>query len=71
MNTIKVGVYVDRENKNIVLELSKDAVVLDLLRELRINPVTVIVSKNNELILEHEKLNNNDELKILSVISGG
>ena len=68
---IKVSVFVDKENKKIKVDLSKDSSVADLLESLKINPVTVIVSRNNELILEDEKLNNNDEIKILSVISGG
>ena len=71
MSGINVKVFVDRENKNGSLQLNKKAVVADLLKELNINPVTVIVSRDNELILEDEKLNDNDEIKILSVISGG
>ena len=71
MVNININVYIDRENKNSKLELEKNSSVSDLLKELKINPVTVIVSRNNELILEDEKLNNDDEIKILSVISGG
>lgn len=71
MNKINVNVFIDRENKNTTLDLENDSIVLDLLKKLNINPVTVIVSRNNELILEDEKLNENDEIKILSVISGG
>ncbi|MBI2558048.1 MoaD/ThiS family protein [Candidatus Woesearchaeota archaeon] len=61
----------DRDNLNKTLQLDDNSIVSDLLKELKINPVTVIVSRNNELILEDEKLKNNDEIKILSVISGG
>lgn len=71
MEKIKVSVFVDRYNKNALIELVDSAQVRDLLKELNMNPVTVIVSRNNELILEDEKLNDNDEIKILSVISGG
>ena len=71
MDRIKVNVFVDRNNLNKILELDNNSIVSDLLKSLNINPVTVIVSRNNELILEEEKLNNNDEIKILSVISGG
>ena len=71
MAKINISVYIDRENKNTKLELGKNSAVLDLLKELKINPVTVIVSRNNELILEDTRLNDNDEIKILSVISGG
>ena len=71
MKTIKVNVFIDKENKNTRLELEQDSSVSELLNKLKINPVTVIVSRNNELILEDEKLNDKDEIKILSVISGG
>ena len=71
MDRIKVNVFIDRENKNAKLDLENNSIVTDLLKKLDINPVTVIVSRNNELILEEEKLNNNDEIRILSVISGG
>jgi len=71
MTKINVNVFIDRENKNTMLELDNNSIVSDLLKKLNINPVTVIISRNSELILEDEKLNNNDELKILSVISGG
>lgn len=71
MTKISVHVFIDRENKTTNIELSNNALVIDLLNKLKINPVTVIVSRNNELILEDEKLNEGNEIKILSVISGG
>ena len=71
MNKINVSVFIDRENKNKKLGLDSSSIVADLLKELKINPVTVIVSRNNELVLEDEKLSNNDKIRILSVISGG
>lgn len=71
MNKINVEVFIDRENSHKTVELKENVVVSDLLKKLSINPVTVIISRNNELILEDEELNNNDQIKILSVISGG
>ena len=71
MDKIKISVFIDKENKNAGMELDNNSIVADLLKKLNINPVTVIVSRNNELILEDEKLKNNDDIKILSVISGG
>lgn len=71
MHKINVKVFVDRTNLSRTIELANNVTVAVLLKELNINPVTVIVSRNNELILEEEKLSNNDEVKILSVISGG
>ena len=71
MGNIRVSVFIDRENRNELQEINCDSSVADLLKKLKINPVTVIVSRNCELILEDEKLNDKDEIKILSVISGG
>ncbi len=68
---MKVNVFIDKKNKNMAIELNKASTIYDLLKKLSINPVTVIVSRNNELVLEDEKLNNNDKIRILSVISGG
>lgn len=71
MNKINIKIFADRNNLNKTIELDNNSSVLDLLKKLKINPVTVIVSRSNELILEDEKLNDSDEIKILSVISGG
>ena len=71
MAKINVNVFLDRENKNAKIEMDNNSSVADLLKKLNINPVTVIISRNNELILEDEKVNDKDEIKILSVISGG
>ncbi len=71
MGTIKVSIFVDRESRTAAVNLEKNSLVLDLLKKLNINPVTVIVSRNGELILEDQELNDKDEIKILSVISGG
>lgn len=68
---MKVNVFIDKKNKNMAIELNKASTIYDLLKKLSINPVTVIVSRNNELVLEDEKLNNSDKIRILSVISGG
>ncbi|MBI2107822.1 MoaD/ThiS family protein [Candidatus Woesearchaeota archaeon] len=68
---MRINVSIDREKGKRNVELGIDSSVKDLLNSLRINPVTVIVARNNELIPENEKLNDNDEVRILSVISGG
>ena len=71
MNKVRIKVFVDRENSDKIIEFDENPKVSELLKKLNINPVTVIVSRNNELILEDERLENNDDIKILSVISGG
>ena len=71
MKKINISVFIDMEDKNTKLELEDNSSVSDLLKKLNINPVTVIISRNNELVLEEDKLRDNDKIKILSVISGG
>jgi len=61
-------VYIERTNKKLNLEANN---VEDLLKKLKINPTTVIVSANDELVTEDYKLNKKDKVKIMSVISGG
>ena len=45
--------------------------VKELLGQLSINSETVLVVRNNEVITEDETLSDKDQIKLLSVISGG
>lgn len=62
-------VFIERtdEKKNMKFE----GKALALLQKLKINPVTVVIVKNNQVVTEQELLNNKDTVEILSVISGG
>lgn len=62
-------IFLEKENKNINLKF--EGTVKELLKQLKINIETVIITKNNELISENEDLKNFDSIKILSVVSGG
>ena len=64
----KLRVFIERENKNINVE-ARD--IKDLMKKLNLNPETVLISRNNELITDDIDLEDNDEIKFLSVISGG
>ena len=64
----KMKVFIEKTNKFEEIEAST---VAEALKKLRINPTTVIVTKNDELVTEEEKISSKDEIKILSVISGG
>jgi sulfur carrier protein ThiS len=66
----KLKVYLEREDKTKTVNIKKPTVE-NLLKELKINPVTVIVTKNNEVCTEIETLNSKDNIKIISVVSGG
>ncbi len=58
------------EKNNIKKELNISS-IKEAANKLDINLEEVIIIKNNELVTEDSKLKNNDELKFLSVISGG
>ncbi|MBT7903456.1 MoaD/ThiS family protein [Candidatus Woesearchaeota archaeon] len=62
-------VFIEKENKNI--EIDFQGTVKNLLLDLKINPETVIVVCNDELVLLDEKLSDFDSVKLLSVVSGG
>ncbi len=61
-------VYLEKTNEYKEIEAST---VKELLTKLKVNPSTIIVTKNNELVTEDEKISSKDEIKLLSVISGG
>ncbi len=62
-------VYIERQNKTKTVQFKGK--VKDLLKKLSINPVVVLVVRNNELLAEDEMLKNTDHVKIISVVSGG
>ena len=68
---MKISVFYDREKKEKIIELANDSLVSGLLEKMKINPVTVIVSRDNNIITEDEKLEDKDKVRIISVISGG
>ena len=68
---MQISVFFDRENREKTIELGKNSSVKDLLANMKINPVTVIVSRDNNIITEDEKVNDKDKIRLFSVISGG
>ena len=62
-------IFVERTKKNLKKDFSGKA--KDLLKLLKINSESVLVVRNGELITEEDKLDNDDSVKLLSVISGG
>lgn len=62
-------IFLQKENKHKSLHFNGK--VQELLKKLNINPVTVIVLRNGEIVLDDESLGNDDQIKILSVVSGG
>ena len=68
---MKLKIFIEKENKNKTIILKENSKILDILTELKINPVTIIAVKNNEVVTEHETVSKNDKLELLSVVSGG
>ena len=64
-----MNIYIEKNNEQLVLK--KKLSGSELLRELKINPSSIILVKNDFIVLEDEILEENDNVKILSVISGG
>lgn len=63
-------IYLERENKNLNLRI-KEISVDSLLEQLKINKSTVLVVRNDELVAGSIKLKDKDNIRILSVVSGG
>jgi sulfur carrier protein ThiS len=53
------------------LELRAKAKAIDAVKKLGVNPETVLVKRKKEIITDDETLENNDELEIIKIVSGG
>ena len=62
-------IFIEKEQKNIEIEFN--GTIVDLLKKLEINIETVIITRNDELLNELDELIDSDEIKIISVVSGG
>jgi len=65
---VKVTVYLERSKETKEIEIRD---FNDLFVKLNLNPEAMLVIKDNKLITEKTKLNENDKIRILPVISGG
>lgn len=63
---MSVGVIIEGIKKTV-----KAKTVKEVLEKLNINLETVIVIKDNELVLEDEKLKDKDKIKLIPVVSNG
>jgi sulfur carrier protein ThiS len=66
-------VYIEKDDRSEIIKLRKSEKIdgKSLLEKLKINPSSIILVKNDEVVLEDEILTEKDEIKILSVVSGG
>lgn len=64
-----VTLWIEREKKKREVEFSGR--IRELIEQHGVSPETVVVVKNGEVVTEEEPCAGDDELKLLSVISGG
>ncbi|MFP4118173.1 MAG: MoaD/ThiS family protein [Candidatus Woesearchaeota archaeon] len=62
-------VYIEKEKRR--FSRDKPCKAEELLDELGINPSTVLIVRNGDIVLPDENLSGTDDVKILSVVSGG
>ena len=68
---MRIKVRFERENSARMVDAQIGQTIESLLKKMEVNPQTVIVVKNGEVVVEQETLSAGDELKILSVKLGG
>jgi len=66
---VKIELYRTKEKKE--FEVKKGLMISDLLKKINLKPDTIIVMRNNMPVPIDEKLEENQDLKILQVSSGG
>ena len=57
--------------KEEIKELKNEKTIKDILKELEVSPQTVVIKKNNNIVDENTKIENNDTIKIIQIIYGG
>jgi len=62
-------IYVQKAQQHKTMKFK--GTVMQLLKKLKINPETVIVTKNGALVSEEDNLSDSDDVEILQVVSGG
>ena len=65
---MEIDCFIERKNEH---KTVKAQTIPEIMKKLSINPQTVIIVKNDQLVTEDELLQNKDKIKFLSVISGG
>lgn len=63
-----VKIFLEREN---ITKKVNAVSIEEIMKKLNINPEVVIISKNNELVTKKAIIHDGDEIKFLSVVSGG
>ncbi|MBT3298657.1 thiamine biosynthesis protein ThiS [archaeon] len=67
---MKITVFNEKKQEELEIEF-QEKTVKELLKQIKVNSETVLIIKNDEVVTLDEILQDNDKLKLLSVISGG
>ncbi len=68
---MKIKIYIEKTKQNKVVSLDNKSTLIDLIKKIGINPVTVIASRNDEIIFDSEEIKEDDVICFHSAISGG
>ncbi len=63
--------FIQRLRETRIIDLEEDSRIEDLLKILRISASEVVPVRNGVIVTEKELLREGDEVKLLSVVSGG
>ncbi len=66
-----VNVRVCSEGKTKMIKMPEKSSIENLLEKLEINPETVVVLRNGEVVPDFEELENKDRIEILDIVSRG
>jgi thiamine biosynthesis protein ThiS len=66
---VKVKIFGQQRSRKI--ELPRNAKVIDLLKSLGQNPQAVVVRRNGKIVVEEERLTNEDSIEIVPIVTGG
>jgi sulfur carrier protein ThiS len=64
-------IFIEKDNFHKEIKLKEIKTLKEVLFDLDISINSVILVKNGEVCLEEEEVKDTDEIKILSVVSGG
>jgi sulfur carrier protein ThiS len=68
---MRVRVFIQRLGETRLVELGESSSVGELLKTLGISPSEVVPVRNGIIVTEKEALRDCDEIRLLSVVSGG
>jgi thiamine biosynthesis protein ThiS len=66
---MNIGVCLGGKTKS--LSMPEKSSIEKLLESMGINPETVVVLRNGEIVPESERLSNKDRIEIIDIVSGG